>query len=75
MDKLTPTAELMKELSQRPGEAFVYLDGTWLAMLAGTEVEDIILITAGEGENFNEMTDEEINDYIVKILKKGVTRL
>ncbi len=59
------TEAIRKILQQRPNEAFMIPDGSALIMLAGPENNDVIIITAPVGKNFNDMTDEEVNVAIV----------
>ncbi len=63
------TEVIRKILQQRPDEAFIVPDGSALLMLTGSENNDVIVITAGVG-NFNDMTEQEVNEAIVTALKK-----
>ncbi len=64
------TDVMRKILQKRPDEVFVIPDGSALLMLAGPENNDVIFITAPSEGNFNDMTDQEVNEAIVTAFKK-----
>lgn len=70
--EIDPVKDLLENLNEHPGEAFIYPTGKWLAFATGPQWELVCIITAGTGKNFNTMTDEEINAHIVNTPKKGV---
>lgn len=70
--ELDPVKDLLENLSEHPGEAFIYPTGEWLAYATGPRLELVCVITAGDGKNFNDMTEEEINTHITNTPKKGV---
>lgn len=65
MDRLTEAEFLLRILRMHPGQAYVLEDGTALAALADPSKDVVLIIDAPDGGNFNEMTEEEINRYIV----------
>ncbi len=61
---------LKRILKERPDHALIIPDGTAIISLAGPELDNVIVITAPLGTNFNRLSDEEVNDIIVNTLKQ-----
>lgn len=70
MEQYPQTEFLKKKLKERPGSGYILPDGSAMATLAGPELDDVIIITAPAGENFNDMTDEAVDDCVIVALIK-----
>ncbi len=63
--------EILKGVLRRhPGEMLIVKDGSAALLLAGPELDDVIIIKAPVEENFNNMTDRKIQHLIETALKK-----
>lgn len=65
MDEMSHTEILKQILRTRPGHAFINQEGTALAVLSGPSDDDLLIFEAPLGTNFNSMSEEEINKYMV----------
>ncbi len=63
------TKVLKKLLRERPGEGFILPDGNAIILL-NPDRDELIVLAALDGENFNHKTDEEINNTIVETFKR-----
>jgi hypothetical protein len=57
---------IFKALSDRPGEIMVSPDGM---KIYAKQSDEALLIIQAEERNFNDMTPDEINDFLIKKLK------
>ncbi len=69
MPEHTHTEVLKKILRALPGEAFIVPGGNAMVLLDPSR-DEVIILAALDGENFNDKTKKEINDTIVNALKK-----
>lgn len=59
---------LKRILKERPDHVLIIPDGTAIISLAGPELDNVIVIVAPVGTDFNRLSDQEVNDIIVKTL-------
>lgn len=58
-------------LKTKPGHMLIAPDGTHLYVLSqNSKGEDILVVMVSSDKNLNEMTPEEVNQFIIDALKK-----
>lgn len=69
MSDITSYMDKMKEfLKTKPDQVYVEKDGSAIYGLSGPDLDQVLVILPPDDKTYLDMTDEEINAHIVKML-------